>query len=171
MITVRLVKRGDLLAQRIRPAGKPPQPRRQHSDPVGGHRIGQHQPGQRLAEQQLELNQLGVPGAAQCDVARVRCGPARRGWQPAPVARARSAPGPGPAVGTPVRRPAPHLAFGHGIHFCVGAPLSRLEGRIALTKPLERFPNLRLDVPDEAVRTTPGLLMNAIEELRVAPAN
>ncbi|GAA5149919.1 hypothetical protein GCM10023321_14520 [Pseudonocardia eucalypti] len=46
-----------------------------------------------------------------------------------------------------------------------------MEGRIALTKPLERFPNLRLDVPDEAVRTTPGLLMNAIEELRVAPAN
>lgn len=33
-----------------------------------------------------------------------------------------------------------HLAFGHGIHFCLGAPLARLEARIALTAMLERFP-------------------------------
>ncbi len=36
-----------------------------------------------------------------------------------------------------------NLAFGHGIHFCLGAPLARLEGRIALTILLERLPNLR----------------------------
>jgi cytochrome P450 len=60
-----------------------------------------------------------------------------------------------------------HLAFGHGIHFCVGAPLSRLEGRIALTSLLERFPDLRLSVPAAEVRTAPGLLMNVMETLPV----
>lgn len=40
------------------------------------------------------------------------------------------------------REPNPHLAFGHGIHFCLGAPLSRLEARIALTDILERLSNL-----------------------------
>jgi cytochrome P450 len=37
------------------------------------------------------------------------------------------------------REPNPHLAFGHGIHFCLGAPLSRLEGRIALSDFLSRI--------------------------------
>lgn len=35
-----------------------------------------------------------------------------------------------------------HLAFGHGVHFCLGAQLARLEGQIAITRLLERFPNL-----------------------------
>jgi cytochrome P450 len=42
------------------------------------------------------------------------------------------------------RDPNPHLAFGHGIHFCIGAPLSRMEARIALTDLLSRFPKLEL---------------------------
>ena len=42
------------------------------------------------------------------------------------------------------RDPNPHLAFGHGIHFCLGAPLSRLEARIALTDLLNRLPDLEL---------------------------
>jgi cytochrome P450 len=41
------------------------------------------------------------------------------------------------------RDPNPHLAFGHGSHFCLGAPLSRLEARIALTDVLKRLPDLR----------------------------
>jgi pimeloyl-[acyl-carrier protein] synthase len=41
------------------------------------------------------------------------------------------------------RSPNPHVAFGHGIHFCVGAQLSRLEGRIAIPALLRRFPNAR----------------------------
>ncbi|MFJ2192442.1 cytochrome P450 [Kitasatospora sp. NPDC087861] len=39
----------------------------------------------------------------------------------------------------------PHSAFGHGVHFCVGAPLARLEGRIALGIMLERYREIRLD--------------------------
>ncbi|HVN50284.1 MAG TPA: cytochrome P450 [Acidimicrobiales bacterium] len=43
-----------------------------------------------------------------------------------------------------------HLAFGHGIHFCLGAPLARMEGRIALRSLFERFPGMQLAVaPDE----------------------
>lgn len=41
------------------------------------------------------------------------------------------------------REPNRHLAFGHGIHFCVGAPLARLEARIALTMMLEQLKNLQ----------------------------
>lgn len=40
------------------------------------------------------------------------------------------------------RQPNPHLAFGHGIHFCVGAALARMEARIGLSALLERFPDL-----------------------------
>jgi cytochrome P450 len=42
------------------------------------------------------------------------------------------------------RDPNPHLAFGHGLHFCLGAPLARLEGRIALADLLERVQGLVL---------------------------
>ncbi|GCF06921.1 cytochrome P450 [Dictyobacter arantiisoli] len=41
------------------------------------------------------------------------------------------------------RSPNRHLGFGHGIHFCLGAPLARLEARIALGMLLERFPTIR----------------------------
>jgi cytochrome P450 len=54
------------------------------------------------------------------------------------------------------RKPSPHLAFGHGIHHCVGAPLARLEMAIAFPALLRRFPALRLAVPpaDIQFRTT-----------------
>ncbi|WP_369384598.1 cytochrome P450 [Halalkalibacter hemicellulosilyticus] len=42
------------------------------------------------------------------------------------------------------REKSPHLAFGKGIHYCLGAPLAKLEGEIALQVLLEEYPNLSL---------------------------
>jgi len=44
------------------------------------------------------------------------------------------------------RDPNPHLTFGHGIHFCLGAPLARLEAQIAAVRLTERFPGIRLAI-------------------------
>jgi cytochrome P450 len=44
-----------------------------------------------------------------------------------------------------------HVGFGHGIHYCLGAPLARLEGKIAFTTLLRRLPELRLAVPRENI--------------------
>jgi cytochrome P450 PksS len=49
------------------------------------------------------------------------------------------------------RSPCPHLSFGHGIHYCLGAPLARLEGRIAIPLLVRRFPNLRVANPEEVI--------------------
>lgn len=51
-----------------------------------------------------------------------------------------------------------HLAFGHGIHYCLGAPLARLEGRIAIGTALRRLPGLTLAVPAEELRWRPRVL-------------
>jgi cytochrome P450 len=61
-----------------------------------------------------------------------------------------------------------HLAFGHGIHHCVGAPLARLEGQIALGTLLARFPRLRLAVPADQLRWAPQLLMHGLTALPVS---
>jgi cytochrome P450 len=60
-----------------------------------------------------------------------------------------------------------HLAFGHGIHHCLGAPLARLEGRIAVGTLLTRFPRLRLAVPTEQLTWRPGVLLNGLATLPV----
>ncbi|MFF4368287.1 cytochrome P450 [Streptomyces sp. NPDC001594] len=54
------------------------------------------------------------------------------------------------------RRDNAHLAFGHGIHYCLGAPLARLEGEIAIGTVLRRLPGLALAVPPDAVPWRPG---------------
>jgi cytochrome P450 len=61
-----------------------------------------------------------------------------------------------------------HLAFGHGVHFCLGAPLARMEGQIAFVSLLRRFPHLRLDVPLEALRWKHGLVLRGLSELPIA---
>jgi cytochrome P450 len=61
------------------------------------------------------------------------------------------------------------LALGHGIHFCVGAPLARLEGRIAFERLFARFPGLALAVPAENLRRHSGLIMRGLRELPVLP--
>jgi cytochrome P450 len=60
-----------------------------------------------------------------------------------------------------------HLAFGHGIHRCVGAPLAQVEGRIALGRLITRFPALELAVPATDLSRTPGLIMNGLLTLPV----
>ncbi|KOU82797.1 cytochrome P450 [Streptomyces sp. XY413] len=60
-----------------------------------------------------------------------------------------------------------HLAFGHGIHRCLGAPLARAEGEIALRALLTRFPAIRLAVPGEDLRWRQTRLMRGLEALPV----
>src|SRR6185312_15711084 len=60
-----------------------------------------------------------------------------------------------------------HVALGHGIHFCIGAPLARLEGRIAFERLLARYPAAALARPPEALRWHSGLIMRGLYELPV----
>jgi cytochrome P450 len=64
-----------------------------------------------------------------------------------------------------------HLAFGDGIHLCLGAPLARIEGQLAVGSLLRRFPLLRLAVPVEALhwRHGDGLVLRGLSELPVVP--
>ncbi|HYO59579.1 cytochrome P450 [Archangium sp.] len=66
------------------------------------------------------------------------------------------------------REPNRHIAFGFGIHFCLGAPLARLEGTIAITLLLERLPRLRLSVDPAGLRWRDGILMHGLQRLPVA---
>ncbi|WP_250034361.1 cytochrome P450 family protein [Paractinoplanes maris] len=61
----------------------------------------------------------------------------------------------------------PHLAFGHGIHYCLGAPLARLEAQIAFGALTRRFPSLRLAVPASELQWRPGLLLRGLFTLPV----
>ncbi|WP_446040680.1 cytochrome P450 [Streptomyces sp. SID1121] len=65
------------------------------------------------------------------------------------------------------RGPTPHLAFGHGPHYCVGPTLARLESRIMIASLLERLPRLRLAVPRDEVRWRRGALIRGPEALPV----
>jgi len=60
-----------------------------------------------------------------------------------------------------------HLAFGHGIHYCLGAPLGRLEGQTAIGGLVERFPDLTLATDPQALRWRANLLFHGLEALPV----
>ncbi|MFG1645755.1 cytochrome P450 [Amycolatopsis sp. NPDC049252] len=64
----------------------------------------------------------------------------------------------------PSREENPHLAFGRGIHFCIGAPLARLEGRVALNILFDRYPALRT-IPGEAPKFQVNPNMTGVREL------
>jgi cytochrome P450 len=60
-----------------------------------------------------------------------------------------------------------NLAFGHGIHYCLGAPLARMEGVIAFGALLSRFPGMTLAVPPDSLRWRPSTLIRGLETLPV----
>ncbi|MFH8788880.1 cytochrome P450 family protein [Streptomyces roseoverticillatus] len=53
-----------------------------------------------------------------------------------------------------------HLAFGHGVHFCLGAPLARLEAAIALPALFDRFPRMRLAAGEEELQPVESFISN-----------
>jgi cytochrome P450 PksS len=67
-----------------------------------------------------------------------------------------------------VRQPNKHLAFGQGIHFCLGAPLARLEGQVAIGTLLRRIPDLSLAIEHHALRWRSGLVLRGLKSLPVA---
>ena len=66
-----------------------------------------------------------------------------------------------------VRDNSGHVAFGHGIHYCLGAPLARLEAEIAFRGLLSRFGSMALAVPQDELRWRPSTLIHGLEALPV----
>lgn len=65
------------------------------------------------------------------------------------------------------RIPNPHLGFGHGIHYCTGARLARIEGRIALATLFTRIPDLTLATPPEDLLRQPSFVVRGLHRLPV----
>lgn len=110
----------------------------------------------RYAAQDLELGGVRIPRGS---VVAVALASASRG---APL----------PDGGDPdtldVTRPgARHLSFGHGIHHCLGAPLARLEARVALHTLLTRVPRMELAVPDDTLTWFPSGMVRGVLSLPV----
>ena len=66
------------------------------------------------------------------------------------------------------REPNDHLAFGEGIHFCIGSPLARLEAQIAFSAMLERFPKLRLRDPGAKLQYKGSYFLRGLAALPMA---
>ena len=66
------------------------------------------------------------------------------------------------------REPNKHLSFGQGIHFCLGAPLARLEAEIAINNLVRRLADLHLKVVAEDLRWRPSIFLRGLEALPVS---
>ncbi len=108
----------------------------------------------RWAYEDVEIGGVRLPAGAQ-----VGCLLASAGRDPEAHAA--------PDRFDPARAPAPHAAFGGGIHFCVGAPLARLEMQVALRVLWEDRPDLRLAAPP---RYAPIYHFRGLDRLLVTPA-
>ena len=72
-----------------------------------------------------------------------------------------------PEVVDVARQDNKHLAFGQGVHYCVGAPLSRLEGQVGFAALTERLPELRLGGPPEKLKWRSSIVLRGLESLPV----
>ena len=110
----------------------------------------------RYAIEPVELGGVTIPAGAQVIISLA-------------AANRDSDRGPNPEALDVDRTGVRHLAFGHGIHFCLGAPLARMEGHLALDSLLRRFPHLRLAVPSEQLHWGhgDGLVLRGLSELPV----
>jgi cytochrome P450 PksS len=72
---------------------------------------------------------------------------------------------PEPHIFDIARSPNRHLAFGHGAHYCLGAPLARLEAQVAFTTLFKRLPRLLLAIPRESLKWRKGFLLRGLEHL------
>ena len=66
------------------------------------------------------------------------------------------------------RRPNGVLGFGHGPHFCIGQPLAKMQTNIALTRLLERFPDLRMTADPSYLEWEPSTLLRGMHHLPAA---
>lgn len=66
------------------------------------------------------------------------------------------------------RQKSKHLAFGKGIHACLGAPLARLEGEIAITSFFKRYPNAKLNIDKNDLEWRAGMIVRGVKELPVS---
>lgn len=66
------------------------------------------------------------------------------------------------------RTPNPHIAFGLGIHYCLGAPLARMEGAIAIQNLIDRYPNMALAVDASQLEWSDQVILRGVSQLPVA---
>ncbi|MFJ6073965.1 cytochrome P450 [Streptomyces sp. NPDC093065] len=110
----------------------------------------------RYAAEDIELGGVTIPRGS---VVTVALGSAGHG--------ASEARGEDPMALDVTRPNARHLAFGHGIHYCLGAPLARLEATIALGALLSRVPELELAVSPDSLAWIPSGMMRGLVSLPV----
>lgn len=66
------------------------------------------------------------------------------------------------------REKSQHLAFGKGIHLCLGAPLARLEGEIAINTLLRRYPHFELQRDIDELEWRPGMIVRGVKEIPIS---
>lgn len=66
------------------------------------------------------------------------------------------------------REPNRHIAFGSGIHYCLGAPLARIEGAIAINTLIRRFPNLQLNINPDELEWNASILLHGMKAMPVS---